>query len=140
MLATDVDPTAVACARENAVDALLGDLGGPLPSKLLGAVDVMTAVVPYVPTGELPFLARDVVAFEPRHALDGGEDGLRLVIVRGHAQHPLAATGRMAAPRDRRRPGRPVAGGMRAAGFVDIAVLTDEEADDRMIEGRRAPS
>ncbi len=29
-----------------------------------------------------------------------------------------------------------VAGHMGAAGFVDISILTDEEGDDRVIEGR----
>ncbi|MGH9231450.1 MAG: methyltransferase [Acidimicrobiales bacterium] len=48
VVATDLDPAAVTCARENGVDALVGDLDDPLPSALLGAVDVMTAVVPYV--------------------------------------------------------------------------------------------
>ncbi|MDX6410111.1 MAG: release factor glutamine methyltransferase, partial [Gaiellaceae bacterium] len=36
VVATDVDPAAVACARENGVDALLGDLDGPLPAALGG--------------------------------------------------------------------------------------------------------
>ena len=53
VIATDIDPGAVACARANGVDALLGDLDVPLRPALHGAVDVMTAVVPYVPTDEL---------------------------------------------------------------------------------------
>ena len=35
----------------------------------------MSAVVPYVPTEALGLLPRDVQAFEPRLALDGGVDG-----------------------------------------------------------------
>ncbi len=76
VLATDSDRTAIACARSNGVTAFLGDLDEPLPSSLQGRVDVMTAVVPYVPTDELRLLARDVVAYEPGHALDGGPRGM----------------------------------------------------------------
>ena len=37
----------------------------------------MTAVVPYVPTEELHLLPRDVLANEPRRALNGGARGTR---------------------------------------------------------------
>jgi release factor glutamine methyltransferase len=73
--ATDLDPVAVACARRNGVPALLGDLDEPLPGSLDGRIDVMTAVVPYVPSEELHLLPRDVVAHEPRSVLDGGPGG-----------------------------------------------------------------
>jgi release factor glutamine methyltransferase len=75
VLATDRDRRAIECARSNGVTAFLGDLDEPLPSSLERRVDVMTAVVPYVPTEELHLLPRDVVAYEPRHALDGGPRG-----------------------------------------------------------------
>ena len=45
--------------------------------ELEGRVDVLTAVVPYVPTGA-PLPPRDVQAFEPV-ALDGGHDGTDLL-------------------------------------------------------------
>ena len=79
VVATDVDPLAVACARSNGVDAYAGVLDDPLPSILEGIVDVLTAVPPYVPTGELRFLPRDVQAHEPVAALDGGGDGTRVL-------------------------------------------------------------
>ena len=71
VVGTDVDPVAVACARRNGVAASAGDLDGSLPSTLRGRVDLITAVVPYVPTEELHLLPRDVLAHEPRRALDG---------------------------------------------------------------------
>ena len=139
VLATDIDPGAVACARANGVDALLGDLDDPLPAALHGAVDVMTAVVPYVPTDELGFLPRDVVAFEPRRALDGGRGGMEVLAalvarsarwLRPGGWLLLELGGRQAAA---------VAAGMEAAGFDDIAILRDEEGDDRAIVGRFLP-
>lgn len=136
VLATEVDPVAAACARANGVDVLLGHLDDPLPAELLGTVDVMTAVVPYVPTDELPFLPRDVLAFEPRAALDGGEGGLWYLsaVVRRSIRwlRPggwllLELGGDQAAPVTRE---------LEAAGFVEIAVLQDDD-DDRGIAGRR---
>ena len=76
VIATDVDPVAVECARGNGVDARVGRLDEPLPASLGGTVDVLTAVPPYVPTDELRFLPRDVQRHEPRAALDGGEHGI----------------------------------------------------------------
>lgn len=79
VVATDIDPLAVACAVHNGVDAHRGHLFDPLPGALAGAVDVVVGVVPYVPGDALHLLPRDVPAFEPRTALDGGPDGLRIV-------------------------------------------------------------
>ena len=137
VVATDVDPAAVACARVNGVDAFEGHLDDPLPPALRGAVDVMTAVVPYVPTAMLPLLARDVLAFEPGQALDGGEDGLRLVVdvvrrsvgwLRPGGWLLLELGGGQAAP---------TASALDGAGFNEIALLRDEEGDERGIEARR---
>ncbi|GEJ58508.1 peptide chain release factor N(5)-glutamine methyltransferase [Anaeromyxobacter diazotrophicus] len=80
--ATDLSPEALALAAENAarlaapVTLLQGDLFAPVPA---GArFDVLTANPPYVPTGELAGLAREL-AREPRLALDGGPDGLSVL-------------------------------------------------------------
>jgi len=40
VIATDIDPAAVACARRNGVEALPGDLDEPLPPALRRRVDV----------------------------------------------------------------------------------------------------
>jgi release factor glutamine methyltransferase len=74
-LATDVDLRAVANARANGLDARAGDLLDPITE----AVDLVVAVPPYVPTGRLDALPRDVRAHEPVIALDGGADGLDVV-------------------------------------------------------------
>ena len=137
VIATDVDPAAVACARRNGVEALPGDLDEPLPPALRRRVDVVTAVVPYVPTEELHLLPRDVLAHEPRRALDGGPRGT-LVLERAAG----AATRWL-------RPGGSVLlelGGEQAdelsatmadAGLTLIRVHRDEEGGDRAIEARR---
>jgi release factor glutamine methyltransferase len=77
VVGVDLDLRAAACARRNGVPALVGDLAGPIGAS--GSFDVVTAVAPYVPTGELRLLPTDVQRHEPAVALDGGDDGLDLV-------------------------------------------------------------
>ncbi|HWW52426.1 MAG TPA: HemK family protein methyltransferase [Acidimicrobiales bacterium] len=72
----DIDIRAVRCARRNGVMTIAADLDPPLPSRTF---DIVTAVAPYVPTGELGLLPPDVQKYEPRLSLDGGNDGLDLV-------------------------------------------------------------
>lgn len=78
--AADIDPAAVACARRNlpAAHVYEGDLFDPLPPALRGRVDVLVANVPYVPSGEVALLPSEARDHEPRTALDGGADGLRI--------------------------------------------------------------
>ncbi len=81
VVATDLSPEALSLAAENAaaLGAALtlreGDLFAPLPAGSL--FDVIAANPPYVPSGELSGLSREVRR-EPRLALDGGPDGLGL--------------------------------------------------------------
>jgi release factor glutamine methyltransferase len=76
--AADIDHAAVRCARLNIPGGHVyqGDLYDPLPEGLRGRVAVLTANVPYVPTGEIGFLPPEARAHEPLAALDGGPDGL----------------------------------------------------------------
>ncbi len=136
ILATDIDPTAVGCARANGVDVRVGDLDTALPTTIAGTVDVMTAVVPYVPTDALQLLPRDVQAFEPRHALDGGAGGTRLlerVIERSVAWLRPGAWLLLELGGDQ---SQPMLAKMRAVGFGETRVLRDAEYDDRGVEGR----
>ena len=79
VVATELDPGAALCARGNGVEVFEGFLDEPLPRALAHRVDVITAVVPYVPTDSIRLLPRDVRVFEPRLALDGGADGTELL-------------------------------------------------------------
>ena len=83
--AVDVSPEAVAIARENAVrngvagsiHFLVGDLFEPLKGRgLEGGVDLLVSNPPYIPRGEMGSLPPEVGLFEPREALDGGQDGM----------------------------------------------------------------
>ena len=137
VLATDIDPRAVACARRNGVEAVQGDLLAPVPRALRGTIDVITAVVPYVPTAELAFLQRDTFTFESTLAYDGGRDGTRLL------RRAVRASARLL------RPGGALLmelGGRQAvvleriaesAGYGDMTVLIDEDGDTRGLEAVR---
>ncbi len=82
VVGTDLSPAALEVARANAtalgaeVAWLEGDLFAPVDPAL--RFDVISANPPYVPTGELASLSREVRR-EPAGALDGGHDGLALV-------------------------------------------------------------
>ncbi|RFS85172.1 putative protein N(5)-glutamine methyltransferase [Actinomadura spongiicola] len=98
--AADVDPAAVRCARRNVVPlgghVHEGDLFGPLPDALRGAVDVLLANVPYVPAAEVALLPSEARLHEPRVALDGGADGLDVLRrVTAEAAAWLAPGGRL---------------------------------------------
>jgi release factor glutamine methyltransferase len=78
--AADVDPAAAACARRNVPGPVYqGDLYDPLPGRLRGQVTLLTANVPYVPTGDIGFLPPEARDHEPRATLDGGPDGLHVL-------------------------------------------------------------
>jgi release factor glutamine methyltransferase len=83
VLATDSSGAALAVADLNAkrlrlagrVQLLHGNLLEPLHEQ----VDIITANLPYIPTDEIDTLAPEVRDHEPRAALDGGADGLRVI-------------------------------------------------------------
>ena len=82
LYAADLHPAALRCARTNLIDraqVVVSDLFAGLPSDLRGRIEVATANVPYVPTGELDLLPPEARDHEPRSTLDGGEDGLDVV-------------------------------------------------------------
>jgi release factor glutamine methyltransferase len=82
ILATDVSEDALHVARENAarlgavVDFAHGDLWAAVHGD--ARFDVVVSNPPYLPSGELPGLSREVRR-EPCIALDGGADGLALL-------------------------------------------------------------
>ena len=81
--ASDLSGDALGLAMENAVthgvaDRMMFRVGDLLPERVLPPYAVICANLPYVATGDLAGLARDL-AFEPRAALDGGPDGLDII-------------------------------------------------------------
>jgi release factor glutamine methyltransferase len=136
VVATELDGSAARCARRNGVEVFEGHLDDPLPRRFERRVDVVTAVVPYVPTGSLHLLPRDVRTFEPRLALDGGPDGTDLLVevvrrsprwLRPGGWLLLELGGDQAAPIGRL---------LQHVGFEGIDVMSDADGDARGICGQ----
>lgn len=81
LVASDIEPAAVRCARRNLEPRALvveGDLFDPLPPALRGRIDIVVANAPYVPTEAIALMPPEARIHEPQVALDGGHDGLDL--------------------------------------------------------------
>ncbi len=148
VVATDIDPAACCCAVANAIAAgcavesargvvvLAGHLADPVPADLRGRFDVVVAVVPYVPSEEIPFLPRDVREFEPLRALDGGPGGVQLLEQAVWAGAGLLRSGGsllLELGGDQHRAVLPV---LQAAGYGPPGVLVDDDGDVRAVEAR----
>lgn len=76
----DISPGAVAVAEGNAAALGLASRAefriGNWDTGIDGRADVILANPPYIPTNEVGRLPREVLAFDPWVALDGGPDGL----------------------------------------------------------------
>jgi release factor glutamine methyltransferase len=141
VLATELDPGALAWARANAerhgVELLAGDLDEPLPAELAGHLDVLCANVPYVPSGAIATLPTDVRDHEPRLSLDGGPDGLDVFRrLAGRAAHWLAPGGRLFAEIGEDQAAA-AAALLTGAGLAEVAVHQDLVGRDRIVEGSR---
>ena len=136
VVATELDEGAVTCARRNGIEVYAGHLDDPLPRELLGRIDVIASVVPYVPTDSIRLLPRDVQAFEPHLALDGGVDGTELLIeVIRRAPRWLRPGGRLLLELGGEQ-ANAVGRLLGELGFTAIEVGVDEEDDPRSISAR----
>nr|WP_073080428.1 peptide chain release factor N(5)-glutamine methyltransferase [Sporobacter termitidis] len=111
------------------LDALEG------PPMLMGLFDLIVCNPPYIPTGDIPGLDVSVRDFEPREALDGGEDGLQFYRgVSSKWKSVLKDDGRIVF-----ECGVGQAEGVRAIleenGFTDIATYKDSLNIDRVVTG-----
>jgi release factor glutamine methyltransferase len=141
MTGTDLSEQALALAWENterlgaahAVRLLAGDLFEPVRGERF---ELITANPPYIPSGELAGLDRDVRDFEPHLALDGGPDGLKLelAVVQGAPGHLVP--GGILAVEVGHDQGSRVAAAFEAAGFDQIQRRRDYGGNERVVSGR----
>ena len=145
VIATDIAPEAAALARENAealgvadrVRVVECDLGQGVPPSALGRLDLVVSNPPYVPTGVLADIPREVADFEPALALDGGDDGLdvlrRLLPWCAHALKPGGGfafelhEGHL----------EKAAALAHKEGFADVRIVDDLAGRPRVLVGRR---
>jgi release factor glutamine methyltransferase len=138
---TDISEQAIALAWENTerlgsahcLRLLAGNLFEPVRGERF---ELITANPPYIPSGELAGLDRDVRDFEPRLALDGGPDGLQLelAVVKDASAH-LTRGGVLAVEVGHDQATR-VAKAFEAAGFEEIQRRRDYGGHERVVSGR----
>jgi release factor glutamine methyltransferase len=136
VVATELEDNAVQCALRNGVEVYQGYLDDPLPPELKHGVDVMTAVVPYVPANSFHLLPRDVREFESALALDGGEDGmdfLREVVRRSTEWLTPGAWLLLELGGDQ---AESIGQLLHERGFRSVDVMVDEDGDPRAICGQ----
>ena len=84
VVATDISPDAIALATRNrealgcedVVEVVQTDIAEGVEGADKAAFDVLVSNPPYIPSAIVDTLPREVGGFEPRLALDGGQDGL----------------------------------------------------------------
>ena len=138
--ATDISSETAELAWENArrlgvvfsLGVLVGDLFAPVTGQRF---NLIVANPPYIARGEIPGLDTDVRDFEPRLALDGGEDGLDFVrpIVANAAAH-LAPGGTLAVEIGHDQ-GPRVTELFERAGFRELSLRRDYGGRDRVVSG-----
>jgi release factor glutamine methyltransferase len=157
IVATDVDPAAVALASDNLrrvaageagppaaaagarAEVLLGDLLGPVPRELHGHLDVLVANPPYLPAADRGSWEPEVGDHDPDVALVGGDDGHEMVdALLIAAASWLRPGGTVVLEIDDRR-GDDALAAAAAAGLADVALLRDLAGADRAVVARRAP-
>lgn len=139
--ACDVSADALDLARTNAealglsrVDFIESDL----LSAVEGSFDAIAANLPYVEAATIATLQPEVAEFEPRLALDGGEDGLDLVReLAAQATGHLKPAGQLALEIGMGQAGQ-TEQILRAAGFVEIERHEDLAGIERVVSGRLA--
>lgn len=138
VVASDLDQRAVACAARNGVEAYCGDLFTPLAAALAGPVDVVVAVVPYVPTGALSYLPRDTLVFESPLPYDGGVDGTDLLLRAAAEAPPFLRPGGALLLELGGDQADLMAKNLARHGYGEIGVLVDDDGDVRGIEATLA--
>jgi release factor glutamine methyltransferase len=135
----DLSDDALALARENAARLGFAERVSFEKSDLLSKVDgplhLIVANLPYIPSGEMPGLDREVLR-EPHTALDGGADGLGFVRpLIAQAAGKLAAGGRLALELHLGQPA--VVAAMLGEHFRDICTLKDHSGRERFVFATR---
>jgi len=147
--ASDIDESIVDVARGNAERAgvadrirfLIGSLFEPYGEEgLEGTLDAVVSNPPYVPSGDLGALPREVRDFEPTAALDGGEDGLDYLRAIAHDGPRFLAPGGILAVEIGERQAEAVAGLM-GESLEGVEVRRDYAGRERIVLGtKRAPA
>jgi release factor glutamine methyltransferase len=135
--ATDLSPDALDLARSNArtLGATVAFEEADLLPSHNGPFDLIVANLPYIPTGQLPLLSREVRC-DPARALDGGHDGLDIIRRLVRSAQPLLAEGCDLALEIGSDQASAVTSLLESEKYRDIAVLEDYQGLQRFVFAR----
>lgn len=141
VVGVDLSAAASRVARDNAralgtpLRVIVADLVAPLRS---ASLDAIVANPPYMADAQAPALAPEVALHEPRLALAGGPDGLRVVMrLVAEAPRVLRAHGVIVLETGGAAHVDAVAARLREQGFVGVAGHADLAGVTRFVVGRR---
>lgn len=136
-----VDRSLAACriARRNLTSLEVGAraalICGDWTNSLRARFDIVVSNPPYIATADLAALERDVRDYDPKSALDGGEDGLEAYRALAPRLDDVLAPGGVAAFECGANQGASVATLMRDGGLHGASVYLDLAGHDRVVMG-----
>ncbi|MCR5283451.1 MAG: peptide chain release factor N(5)-glutamine methyltransferase [Lachnospiraceae bacterium] len=138
-IGSDLSPGALSVAKENAKRLGMEEQAQFIESDLWegieGVFDIIVSNPPYIQTGVIETLMPEVREFEPRLALDGGEDGLMVYQRLLHKVGTHSKGGTRLYLEIGYDQGEAVSRMVREAGFTDVQVVKDYAGCDRVVSG-----
>lgn len=138
----DIAPETAHVARLNAARLGFADrtrfVVGDWTIPIGGQFDVILCNPPYVRTGDIDGLSREVAMFEPRRALDGGADGLDAFRALGPGLRRITGTTGFVVVEVGAGQAEAVSGILTEAGFADLSRTADLAGIERCISAKPA--
>jgi release factor glutamine methyltransferase len=147
VFATDISSVALGIAKRNAarhhvtgaIVFLEGDMWQPLQDAgLAGRLDAVVSNPPYITSAEMEMLEPEIRLFEPREALDGGEDGLDYYRILASGAPKFLRCGGFIALEVGAGQAGPALALLVAAGLEDCHSVNDLQGIPRVVYGLRA--
>jgi len=141
----DISEAAVELARRNAtmlgLEGRVAFLTSDLFASVIGAFELITCNPPYISSGRVDKMHREISAFEPRLAFDGGPFGIRILTRLIREAPAFLKPGGWLAFETGAGQGDPMVKMMRTSpAFVEVEPLTDQNGETRAVLGRTAPA
>ncbi|MEZ5840067.1 MAG: peptide chain release factor N(5)-glutamine methyltransferase [Hyphomicrobiales bacterium] len=140
-LGVDLSADAVAVAAGNAERLGVGErarfVAGDFSAAAGGSHDIVVSNPPYIERSTISGLDREVAAFEPVLALDGGVDGLDAYRAIAALAAGMVRAGGLVALETGIGQAGAVAGLLGPAGFTDVAIRRDLAGIERVVTGRQ---
>jgi len=140
VVACDLSPQALALAGENCtrhgLEARVGLIESDLLAAVEGSFDVVVANLPYIPTAEISGLSREVLQ-DPISALDGGDDGLRLIELLADQLPKHLSPGGFLALEIGRDQSEKVLSMLNDRGFKEVLAYADHQERNRFVTARK---